>query len=168
LKRMLVGEVEWSMEELRVFENIWKSKAPLKVVALSWKLLLDRILTRKNLERRNCLSPEVSSTCVLCGIVEESANHLFLHCIVSNMVWARVMRWLNFSFITPPNLYVHGACWSIEGRNKRIPKGLSIILAFKIFRNETKHVDDLFLEIVVNSWRWSMSRLNMQNCLYYE
>jgi len=37
-----------------------------------------------------------------------------------------------------------------------------------IFRNEVKHVDDLLSEIVVNSWRWSLSRLNMQMCLYYE
>ena len=35
LERMLVGEVEWSREELRVFEYIWKSKAPLKVIAFS-------------------------------------------------------------------------------------------------------------------------------------
>lgn len=127
LERMLVGEVEWSMEELRVFEYIWKSKAPLKVIAFSWKLLLDRIPTRRNLERRNCLPPEVSPLCVLCGRVEESANHLFLHCYFANMVWARVMCWLDFSFITPPNLFVHWACWSIEGSNKRIGKGLLII-----------------------------------------
>ena len=113
---------------------------------------------------------------MLCGIVEESANHLFLHCNFSNMVWD---RWLDFSFITPPNLFVHWACWSIEGSNKRIRKGLSIIWHatiwviwqarnFKIFRNDVKHVDDLLSEIVVNLWRWSMSRRNMQTCLYYE
>ena len=37
-----------------------------------------------------------------------------------------------------------------------------------IFRNEAKQVDDIVSEIVVNSWCWSMSRLKMQTCLYYE
>lgn len=113
--------------ELRVFETIWDSKAPLKVVAFSWKLLLDRIPTRRNLARRNCLPPKESSRCVLCGIVEELANHLFLHCNFTMVVWSRVMNWLDFSFITPMNLFVHWACWSTEGRNKRIHKGLWII-----------------------------------------
>jgi len=99
----------------------------MKVVAFSWKLLLDQIPTRRNLARRNCLPPEESSRCVLCGIVEESANHLFLHCNFTMVVWSRVMNWLDFSFITPLNLFFHWACWSNEGRNKRIHKGLWII-----------------------------------------
>jgi hypothetical protein len=37
-----------------------------------------------------------------------------------------------------------------------------------IFRNEATHVEDLLAEIVVNSWRWSLSRINMQTCLFYE
>jgi len=89
------------------------------------------------------------------------------------------MRWLDFSFITPPNLFVYWECWSNKGRDKKIRKGLWIIWHatiwaiwqarnHMIFRNEVKHVDDLLSEIVVNSWRWSLSRLNMQMCLYYE
>jgi len=92
LRMLLVGEEEWNIEEFRVFESIWKSKAPLKVVAFSWKLLLDRIPTRRNLARRNCLPPKVSYRCVLCGITEEPANHLFLHCSFTTKVWTCVMR----------------------------------------------------------------------------
>lgn len=80
LESSLVDEVRWNVEKMRVFENIWKSKAPLKVVAFSWKLLLDRILSRTNLARRNCLPHEVTTLCVLCGRLEESSMHLFLHC----------------------------------------------------------------------------------------
>jgi len=38
-----------------VFHQLWKSQAPSKVLALSWKLLLDRIPTWLNLSRRNAL-----------------------------------------------------------------------------------------------------------------
>ena len=33
---------------------------------------------------------------------------------------------------------------------------------------ETRHVDDLMVDIIVLSWRWSMNRLNMKTCLHYE
>lgn len=34
--------------------------------------------------------------------------HLFLHCNVFNNIWAKVIRGLDFAFITPPNLFVFG------------------------------------------------------------
>jgi len=108
-----VWEEGRSIEEKRVFEDIWKSKAPSKVVVFSGKLILDRIPIRRNLTRRNCLPPEVPTVCVLGGRAEESSKHLFLDCNVSNYVWGKVMRWLDFSFITPPNLFVHWECWSM-------------------------------------------------------
>jgi len=37
-----------------------------------------------------------------------------------------------------------------------------------IFQNKVNHVDELVAEIIVLSWRWSLSRLNMQTYLYYE
>jgi len=65
--------------------------------------------------------------CVLCGRSEESSVHLFLDCHFTEKVWASVMRWLDFSLITPPNLFVHWASWSNVGGNKKVRKGLGII-----------------------------------------
>jgi len=105
--------------------------------------------------------------------------HLFLHCDFTVKVWASVMRWLDFSLITPLNFFVHWASWSNEGRNKKIRKGLWIIWHATIwsiwqarnhiiFWNEVKYVDVLLSDIMVLSWRWSLTRLTMQTCLYYE
>lgn len=73
----------WSAENRAAFKQVWKSPAPSKVVALSWKLLLDRILTRINLSRRHAIPQEVSLRCVLCDEALETSNHLFLHCLVA-------------------------------------------------------------------------------------
>jgi len=107
LVHLLSDEEVWSEMEKGVLDNIWKSKAPLKVVAFSWKLFLNRVPTRDNLVRRNCLPPEESTLCVFCGGTKESSKHLFLHCNFTTKVWERVTKWLDFSFITPPNLFVH-------------------------------------------------------------
>ena len=80
LEKLLVSEEGRSLQKKKVFEAIWKSPTPTKVVAFSWQLLHNRIPTRLNLARRNALPLESSTTCVLCGRGEESSSHLFLHC----------------------------------------------------------------------------------------
>jgi len=91
----LVGlEEVWSEEENRVFAKLWKSPAPSKVVALAWKVFLNRVPTKVNLALRNVLNPEVSTLCLLCNGAEESSIHLFLHCEVASLVWSKLMLWL--------------------------------------------------------------------------
>lgn len=107
LEDLLILEDKWSDGEKKVFGNTWKSMAPSKVVAFSWKLLLDRIPSKWNLKWRNVLPPDCSIRCVLCGTEDETSRHLFIHCDKVIKVREKVMRWMEISFITPPNLCVH-------------------------------------------------------------
>jgi len=97
----------WGEPENRVFAQIWESKAPSKVVALSWKGLLNRVPTIGNLLRRNALPPNISPNCVLCNGVVESTNHLFLHCFVTWNIWVKLQNGLEVNVITPSNLFSH-------------------------------------------------------------
>lgn len=72
LEGMVLREDLWSVTEKRVFSKIWKSLAPSRVVAFSWKLLYDRIPTKVNLAVRNVLPLEASRLCALCERVDES------------------------------------------------------------------------------------------------
>ncbi|KAK2366908.1 hypothetical protein QL285_080242 [Trifolium repens] len=76
--------------DLFAFKFIWKSGVPSKVSALSWQLLLDKIPNRENLRRRNIINSD-ESRCVFCGLVVESASHLFLHCRFTAEVWYALM-----------------------------------------------------------------------------
>lgn len=118
LEESVLREDLWDEEEKRVFEDMWKSSAPSKVVAFVWKALRNRIAAKDNLVLRNVLPPDASILCVLCNRDEESSSHLFLHCEVVRSVWLRLMGWMNCSFIIPPNLFVHWDCWCGEARNK--------------------------------------------------
>lgn len=100
-------------------KGVWLSlenPAPSKVVSFSWQLLWDRIPTRMNLVKRNALDPNI---CINC--------RPFLRCQVSSDIWLKVLTWLDLSFITPHNLFVHLECWSVEARDRRIRKGLWLI-----------------------------------------
>ena len=102
----------------RVFLNLWKSKAPSKVVAFSWKLLHGRIPTKVNLSYRHVLPLEASLNCVLCEGNIESTNHLFIHCVFARGVSDGLFSWLGFYFPSPPNLFIHWECWNGNSTKK--------------------------------------------------
>jgi len=168
-----------NLDEELIFRDLWRSKAPTKVLAFSWTLLLDRIPSKVNLAKRRSLGLKESKRCVFCDIEDESATHLFLHCDFISKVWSEVMRWLNFYVITPPNLLIHSLVWSREVRSKKLRRGAWLIwhavvwVVWKarnnhIFNNIVPDVEDLVEQVRVLSWQWSMSRLKIATCLFYE
>jgi hypothetical protein len=83
---------ELEPEVALVFYRIWESLVPSKAIALSWKLLHDRIPTRDNLDFRHILAPDAPRNYVGCVGVVESSIHLFLHCSSAMEVWYELFR----------------------------------------------------------------------------
>lgn len=84
-----------------------------------------------------------------------------------------------FNFIMPPNLFNHLECWTEEGRNRKIRRGLWLIWHAcvwliwmernnRIFNERVKEVDELVAEIKAVSWQWSIKRLSKASYLFYE
>ncbi|RHN74087.1 putative reverse transcriptase zinc-binding domain-containing protein [Medicago truncatula] len=168
-----------SVEQGVVFDSIWKSPAPSKVVVFSWKLLHDRIPSKVNLAYRHVLPPEASLNCDLYLRMAESTNHLFIHLSFASEVWQGLFGWQDFSFVLPPNLFIHWECWSGGESKKKIRKGYWLIWHAavwsiwrvrndRIFTNTICGVVEVVEAIKVLSWRWVLSRMNMSASLYYE
>jgi hypothetical protein len=173
------GESPWSEEEKGVFDSMWKSPAPSKVVAFAWRVILNRVPTKVNLALRNILGPEDSKFCVMCNTMDESSIHLLLHCEVASLVWLKLMWWLDNVFIIPHNLFVHWDCWSGGESSLKVKKGLWLIwhaaiwVLWKarndlIFKEVGFEVDAIVEEIKVLSWRWTLCRLQLPPCLFFE
>ncbi|PNX71881.1 hypothetical protein L195_g027767, partial [Trifolium pratense] len=93
-------------EELRVLHNIWKSPAPSKVIAFSWKLHRSRIPKKTSLAHRGIQVDDGSLDCVHCLAREEDAPHLFLFCDFASQVWKAIFRWLGVIIVIPQNLFL--------------------------------------------------------------
>jgi hypothetical protein len=91
--------------ELKIFNNIWKSPAPSKVVSFSWQLLYNRIPTKDNLLLRGAIQHGSGGNCVWCGVLTESANHLFLHCKMAMKAWYKIFKWLGVVIVMTSNLF---------------------------------------------------------------
>ena len=91
---MLQGNSEEEAEGL--FVKLWAGKAPSNATTLSWKVLLNRIQTKKDIASRNSLPVNVVTSCLLCLEGEETTEHLFFTCSVSWRVWSRIYQWLGW------------------------------------------------------------------------
>jgi hypothetical protein len=75
---------------VRWWKRIWKVKVP-KKKKIMWLVLQDKVLTWKDLQKRNIDRP---SFCVLCRRAEETSYHLFLECVFVKHVRWDVRKWL--------------------------------------------------------------------------
>ena len=71
----------------------WCILVPKKVNIFMWRLMLDKIPTRVELERKNIVL--TSNLCPLCGLEEEKIDHLFIRCDVAARTWEALFKWLD-------------------------------------------------------------------------
>jgi hypothetical protein len=122
------------------------------VVAFGWRVLLNRIATKANLDLRHVLPMEGSLSCEFCGGSEESAIHLFLHCELASAVWLELMRWVGGEYLIPPNLFIHWECWRAAGRNKKIRKGRGLIWLATLWALWKARNDKIFKGLNYEKW----------------
>ncbi|CAJ2663797.1 unnamed protein product [Trifolium pratense] len=165
--------------ELKIFESIWESPAPSKVISFSWQLLLDRVPTKENLLLRGIIQQPLEGNCVWCDTLSESASHLFLHCRVAHVVWYEIFKWLGVVIVMPSNVLLLFDCMSEAASSKKSKNGFRLVWHSvlwilwrarnnKVFNNIAVEPVDIIDEVKVISWKWSVERLKIAPCLFYE
>jgi hypothetical protein len=127
LSRLVSNNSGLSSLDCFVFKNIWRSSAPSKVCAFAWQATIDKIPSRVNLAHRGIIKPPESKDCAFCRGMEETSQHLFLHCNFASGVWYAIFNWLGFAYISPPNISISLACMAGMGVSKRRKKGLLLL-----------------------------------------
>jgi hypothetical protein len=165
--------------EMRVLNNIWKSPAPSKVIAFSWKLLRNRIPTRVNLALRGVNVTGGSLSCVHCHDREEVAQHLFILCDFASHVWKAIFRRLGIVIILPSNISVLFDCFVAAAGTRQARVGFSLIwhatvwMIWRsrnniIFSNGVLDPEEVVDAIKLAAWKWGLSRHKIPICLFYE
>ena len=87
------------------FAKLWKLKVPNKIPVFAWRLLRDRLPTRRNLHRRQV---EINDRrCLFCNSMEEDTRHLFFHCSKISPLWLESLSWVNSISPIPINPKQH-------------------------------------------------------------
>ncbi|GKV34368.1 hypothetical protein SLEP1_g42745 [Rubroshorea leprosula] len=74
---------------------------PFKVSIFGWRLCLDRLPTRRNLQKRGVTFQEDNTTCGLCKKGVEEVDHLFCTCMEAWVVWAKTIKWWGMELVMP-------------------------------------------------------------------
>jgi hypothetical protein len=164
---------------LEVFEHLWESPVPSKVIAFSWQLFYDRIPTKSNLQARGIMVADRPWECLGCVGGVETSLHLFLHCPCAMKIWGEIFNWLGVEVVIPPTVAALFEVLRGLAKNEKIRKGFMLIWHVTLWaiwkaRNNAIFSTGSFLpygiveEIKVLSWKWSLGRLRITPCLFYE
>ncbi|CAL1371675.1 unnamed protein product [Linum trigynum] len=86
--RILAGEKFKGVRDFPA-ESVWRQMIPTKVCAFMWLVAHKRILTLDNLKKRGW---QLANTCELCGVEEESIDHILSQCGFVVEIWTRMQR----------------------------------------------------------------------------
>ena len=75
-----------------MFEYLWKIKALPSAQFIAWRVLVNSIASKDNLERRGVAA--ASNLCCFCGVKVETTKPIFFCCIIVWLVWNQCYAWL--------------------------------------------------------------------------
>ncbi|PWA93092.1 RNA-directed DNA polymerase, eukaryota [Artemisia annua] len=145
----------------------WVKYVPIKINVFAWKVFLDRLPTRSNLQHRGIHVSD--SLCPICSSVQEDSSHLFFSCSLVTDVIRLVCRWWNLSW-SPHGSYSDWLIWfnsiRLSSKVKGLLEGVFYVSWWSVwmFRNQllfstqVPRKDVIFDDIVSRSFTWCHSR----------
>ncbi|GJY78355.1 RNA-directed DNA polymerase, eukaryota, reverse transcriptase zinc-binding domain protein [Tanacetum coccineum] len=145
----------------------WNKVIPIKVNVFLWKLSLNKLPTRINLDRKGI---DVDSLlCLICHEDVETVNHIFFNCEMAKDLWALLARWWELDIPFCKN-FSEWLTWldssSLTNKARLFFDGVVGTLLWSIwsFRNKTVFTNSppkknvLWDNIVMQAFLWISSR----------
>ncbi|KAK1436726.1 hypothetical protein QVD17_02508 [Tagetes erecta] len=151
----------------------WNNWIPKKVNIFMWQAEQERIQTRRNLAIRQI--PIDSMDCPLCGIINESATHLFCECEMASTIWAIITNWLKippiFVFSIQDILSIHNSIPIASEKKKKAIHGILMTTCWciwkarnaAIFNNEPIRIAAIMESIKSLGFLWIKNRSSYNN-----
>ncbi|KAL5142204.1 putative ribonuclease H protein [Glycine soja] len=145
------------------FDKLWSVKVPTKITVFAWRLILDRLPTKNNLQRRQVQLTETS--CPFCRNSEEDSAHLFLHCDRIQPIWWKTISWLNLKGavpFTPKQHFLQHIDVQADGVRMQRWQCWWLALTWStwklrnniVFSNATFNANKLFEDAIFTLWTW--------------
>ncbi|GKV47438.1 hypothetical protein SLEP1_g54342 [Rubroshorea leprosula] len=153
---------------------IWCKLVPDKVSFFGWRLCLDRLPTKWNLQKRGVVL-EGGLGCGLCNEGIEDGNHVFCTCPEVWLIWVRVLAWWGMASVLP-NIVGGVAEFFLFGLGRVIGKELASCIFLvtswyvwfwrncRVFKGNMIRRDDLVEMIQAKTFFWIKNYL--QGCVF--
>ncbi|PWA77908.1 reverse transcriptase zinc-binding domain-containing protein [Artemisia annua] len=97
----------------------WSKLVPIKVNVMGWRLSIDKLPTRVNLDARGI--DILSVLCPVCGECTESTSHIFFECSFVSQVYKMFERWWDIH-IPETRCYQQWLDWFLALRLHKVQK----------------------------------------------
>ncbi|XP_028080046.1 uncharacterized protein LOC114281693 [Camellia sinensis] len=124
--------------DIAVTRCIWINLAPPKAQFLSWLAWRGRVKCYELLQKVGVLSPNASSLCVFCKSEVETVNHVFIHCHFTWKLWANLVNWWNYKWVSPGSVEGLLLSWpEIKMKKKMLTvwKTLPVAVMWSVWRS---------------------------------
>lgn len=116
-----VFDIDVQMDEsiIHLFDMLWITNVPRKILIFGWRLLLNRLPTRVALSNKGVINGSHNLVCPFCFVVEESLPHLFFNFMLNFLVWEQIYKWLDMPFqfeLNASGTNFNSFCFMIKGR----------------------------------------------------
>jgi len=147
------------------FSLIWNLHIPPKVSVFFWRILRSALPTIDNLKKRSILVPNYDYMCPLCGVDEESLDHVLLWYDAIWCIWLECYSWFNFSMAFPESIQQH-FCQHVLISSSMDENSKWRVLWCAIswvlwnwrnnitFRDKVFYKDKILHDILYQSWSW--------------
>ena len=162
-----------------MYTALWKCNVPSNIAAFGWRLLLDRLPTRYNLRRRAILQAGQDCLCPLCGVEEETSDHIMWRCGKKQPVWWLCAGWVGDATVRPAVTGAHLVrfdCVSFNKEQKRAWRLVWFAAVWTIwlgrnnlvFRGVSFDPFEAFELVRVRAWKWLTGREERFKASFYE
>ncbi|GLT34863.1 hypothetical protein SLA2020_093550 [Shorea laevis] len=156
--------------EQRVLEKdfckvIWNNFLPGRVSFFAWRLFLDRLPTKLNLERRDFQLERGVNSCGKCGEEVEDEGHIMLSCNFAHQVWMKCFSWWGYVAVFPNTVeeaYRQVALGFFDAKMQKVWSFVFNVISWSlwiarknfIFRATKASVESTFQAIQIRTFLW--------------
>ncbi|KAJ9707156.1 hypothetical protein PVL29_002241 [Vitis rotundifolia] len=150
------------------YSNIWSICVPTKVSFFAWEAYWGKVLTLDQLKKRG---RSLANRCFLCGMEEESIDHLLIQCSKARVLWEILFALFGVTWVLPSSVRdtLSGWCGFKLGKKRRKVWNAAPLCIFWVvwkernrivFDNEELSIHRLKNSFVCNLWLWTKSVVN--------
>ncbi|XP_058726214.1 uncharacterized protein LOC131597539 [Vicia villosa] len=110
---------------------------------IMWLAIQDRLPTKMRLHRLGLLQ---DTTCALCGVAEESVDHILFHCSHTVRLWDRLLEWLDKQTAGTMNFNWIKRVTKGKGQNKGMLKATLTEVVYGIWMHRNKRIFDTVMD----------------------
>ena len=157
--------------------SLWKTTDLPSSQVTAWRVLINSIATKVNLEKRGVLV--YTNLCSFCRMAVESTKHMFFECRIAWLVWNQCYAWMEIAsvdHVDPVSHFLHFNLLNAHVQVNVVWSCVWIVVISEIWKHKNKHIfqcraidlSEVLTLAQLNVWSWVTSKIVSARFTYFD